>query len=147
MQNSRGIATLLALLTVCLLVSGAKAQADPRCAMFDSAFEHGTVTDIHLYGDRHGMIVYVVGCPEVNVGVRFGPDVTGDPANAEFLAYYIRESVTSRRSATLDVVADFDPAMADTLGPRRMLTIQKILHADLSQERNIRLLDEPGFGA
>ena len=147
MQNSRGIATLLALLTVCLLVSGAKAQADPRCAMFDSAFERGTVTNIHLYGDRHGMIVYVVGCPEVDVGGRFGPGVTADPANAEFLAYFMRESVTSRRSATLDVVADFNPAMADSLGQRRMLTIQKILHADLSQERNIRLLDEPGFGA
>ena len=135
----------LALVMGCLLSTRASAEASDRCAMFDAAFERSTVVNVRLYGDRHGDLLYVVGCPEVNIGVRFGPGVVVDPANAQLVEYLRRESITSRRSATLDIIADFNPTDTSPPAPGRMLTIRKILRADLSEERNIVLFDEPSF--
>src|SRR5688572_7225559 len=82
------ITGLLPLLAGSIMGPVSAAAPDARCAMFGAAFSESTVTNIRLYGDRHGMIVYVVGCPEVDVGVRFGPGVWDDPAHAEFRAYF-----------------------------------------------------------
>ena len=106
------IAAALVLLAGCLAVSKAATRTDARCAIFDTTFEAGAVTGLRIYGDRHGTIVYVPGCPEVDLGVHFAPGVWDDPAHAEFRAYFYREMNTSRRSATLDVIADLDPAVS-----------------------------------
>ena len=145
MRRATGNWLTLALLASCLVPSSIAAQNDARCAVFDTTFESGTVTGLRVYGDRHGMTAFVEGCPQVEIGLEIGRGVWENPENADFRAYYLREAYTSRRSATLDAVADLRAAKHSNGARNGILTIRRILRADLSFERNIMLFDEPSF--